>query len=84
MSVLSKPYFHDEAAAYQFLKALLWPNGPTCPHCGNADATKIGELKGNTTRHGLKKCYAWREQFKVKVGTVYEASHVPLHKWLQA
>jgi transposase-like protein len=84
MSVLSKPYFHDETAAYAFLEGLLWPNGPTCPHCGNANADKIGVLKGKTTRPGLKKCYACRSQFTVKVGTVYEASHIPLHKWLQA
>ncbi len=84
MSVLPKPYFHDEAEAYAFLERLLWPNGPTCPHCGNADAEKIGALTGKTTRIGLKKCYACREQFTVKVGTVYESSHVPLHKWLQA
>jgi transposase-like protein len=84
MSVLSKPYFHDETEAYAFLEGLLWPEGPTCPHCGNADPEKIGQLKGKTTRVGLKKCYACREQFTVKVGTVYESSHVPLHKWLQA
>lgn len=84
MSVLSKPYFHDETAAYAFLEGLLWPNGPTCPHCGNVDAAKIGVLKGKTTRPGLKKCYECRKQFTVKVGTVYEASHIPLHKWLQA
>lgn len=84
MSVLSKPYFHDEPEAYAFLERQLWPNGPTCPHCGNADPEKIGVLKGKSTRIGLKKCYACREQFTVKVGTVYESSHVPLHKWLQA
>ena len=84
MSVLSEPYFHDEAAAYQFLEGILWPHGPTCPHCDNADAAKIGPLKGKTTRVGLKKCYECRKQFTVKVGTVYEDSHIPLHKWLQA
>jgi len=84
MSVLSEPYFHDEAAAYQFLEGILWPHGPTCPHCGNADAAKIGALKGKTTRVGLKKCYECRKQFTVKVGTVYEDSHIPLDKWLQA
>jgi transposase-like protein len=84
MSVLSKPYFHDETAAYAFFERLLWPNGPTCPHCGNADAAKIGQLKGKTTRPGLKKCYECRKQFTVKVGTVYESSHIALHKWLQA
>jgi transposase-like protein len=84
MSVLSKPYFHDEAAAYAFLEGLLWPEGPTCPHCGNADSSRIGALKGSATRPGVKKCYACRKQFTVKVDTVYESSHVPLHKWLQA
>ena len=84
MSVLSKPYFHDETAAYAFLEGVIWPEGPTCPHCGNADSAKIGTLKGSATRQGVKKCYACRKQFTVKVGTVYESSHVPLHKWLQA
>lgn len=84
MSVLSKPYFHDETAAYAFLEGVIWPEGPTCPHCGNVDSGKIGTLKGSATRPGVKKCYACRKQFTVKVGTVYESSHVPLHKWLQA
>lgn len=82
MSVLSKPYFHDEPAAYAYLESVLWPNGPVCPHCGSLD--KVYELKGKTTRIGLKKCGACRAQFTVKVGTVYESSHIPLHKWLQA
>jgi len=49
MSVLSRPEFHDEAAAFAHLEATLWPNGPTCPHCGNCDAAKIGDLKLQTT-----------------------------------
>lgn len=82
MSILSKPYFHNEVAAYDYLENLLWPNGPVCPHCGGGD--KIYKLEGNATRLGLKKCGHCRKQFTVKVGTVYEASHIPLHKWLQA
>jgi hypothetical protein len=35
-------------------------------------------------RHGLKKCGACRKQFTVRVGTVFESSHVPLHIWLRA
>lgn len=84
MSLLNRPYFHDETAAYAYLEGLLWPNGPTCPHCGNADVAKIGTLKGASTRPGVRKCYACRKQFTVKVGTVYESSHIALHKWLQA
>jgi hypothetical protein len=43
-----------------------------------------GALKGKSTRPGVYKCYACRKPFTVKVGTIFEASHVPLHKWLQA
>jgi transposase-like protein len=82
MSILSQPIFHDEQAAYDFLEAIVWPDGPTCPHCGACD--RIYELKGKTTRIGLRKCGHCRKPFTVKVGTVFESSHVPLHKWLQA
>ena len=87
MSVLSKPYFQDEAAAFAKLESIVWPNGPTCPKCGAVD--RIGSLDGvkdkkGRVRHGLKKCYHCRSQFTVRVGTVFESSHIPLHKWLQA
>lgn len=82
MSVLTKPYFHDEAAAIEKLESILWADGPVCPHCGNMG--RIYELKGKSTRPGLRKCGECRKQFTVKVGTVFESSHVPLFKWLQA
>jgi len=83
-SVLDAPQFHDETAAYEYVEAALWPNGPTCPHCGNVDAAKIGRLQGKTTRPGLRKCYACRKPFTVKMGTIFEDSHAPLRLWLQA
>jgi transposase-like protein len=83
-SVLSDKHFHDEAAAYRFVEARIWANGVTCPHCGNADEAKIGALKGSSTRIGVRKCYACRKPFTVKVGTIFESSHVALHLWLQA
>lgn len=82
MSILSKPYFHDEAKAYEYLEGILWPHGAVCPHCGNKERAK--KMGGEATRIGLYKCYACRKQFTVKVHTVYESSHIPLHKWLQA
>lgn len=82
MSVLSAPYFHDEEAAYAKLESIVWPNGPVCPHCGGVE--RIGKLKGSATRIGVHKCYQCRKQFTVKVGTVFESSHVPLYKWFQA
>lgn len=82
MSILSAPYFHDETAAIKHLESIVWADGIVCPKCGVVDNS--GELKGKSTRPGLRKCYACRKQFTVKVGTVFESSHIPLHKWLQA
>ena len=84
MPALVPDYFRDEAAAFSYIEGRLWPHGPTCPHCGNADSAKIKPLAGKTTRLGLKKCYACYKPFTVKVGTIFESSHVPLHLWLQA
>ena len=82
MSVLSSPHFHNEDAAYRFVEARVWPKGRVCPHCGVVDHS--GKLKGKSTRIGTYKCYACRKPFTVKVGTIFEASHVRLHIWLQA
>ena len=82
MFVLSKPYFRDESAAYAKLEEILWNGEPVCPHCGGIG--KIYEIKGKSARIGLKKCGHCRKQFTVKVGTVFESSHVTLHKWFQA
>ncbi|RCW85095.1 IS1595 family transposase [Paracoccus lutimaris] len=93
MSVLSKPYMHDEAAAFAHVESIIWPDGPVCPHCGNCG--KVYVLTGvrskpskknpeGVERHGLKKCAECRKQFTVRIGTIFEESHIPLHKWLQA
>ena len=81
-SILSKPYFRSEAAAYEFLESELWPSGPVCPHCRSTD--RIGKMRGESTRAGVYKCYVCRKPFTVKIGTIFESSHVALHLWLQA
>src|SRR5437870_1963841 len=81
-SKLSATHFHNEQAAYVVVEACLWPDGPVCPHCGTIGHAY--EIKGARTRIGLRKCGACRKQFTVKVGTIFEDSHIPLHKWLQA
>lgn len=81
-SVLSAAHFHSEEAAYRFVEAQLWANGRPCPHCGVLD--KSGPLKGKSTRIGVYKCYACRKPFTVKVGSIFESSHIKLHVWLQA
>jgi transposase-like protein len=81
-SLLSSKSFLDEESAYAFLEVRLWPDGPVCPHCGSKE--RITKLKGKSTRIGTYKCNACRKPFTVKVGTVFESSHIPLRTWLQA
>ncbi len=81
-SVLDEARFRNEEAAYAYVEAMVWPNGRVCPHCGVVD--KSGPLKGKSTRIGVYKCYACRKPFTVKVGTIFEKSHVQMHVWLQA
>ncbi len=76
------PYFQDEQAAYAFVESHVWPEGAICPRCGCGD--RVGKMAGRSTRIGTYKCYRCRKPFTVKVGTIFEASHLPLHLWLQA
>jgi transposase-like protein len=84
---LSLAKFTDltESNARAILEFLRWPDGPVCPHCGEINNAR--ELKGRPdskkpVRKGVWKCYGCREQFSVTVGTVFEDSHIPLHRWL--
>src|SRR5215475_8975242 len=81
-SIIEAKAFQDEAAAYAWVETRVWPDGPICPHCGGVD--RISKMKGKSTRVGVYKCYHCRKQFTVKVGTVFEDSHVPMRLWLQA
>jgi transposase-like protein len=81
-SYLSAPHFHDEAAAFRFVEDRVWPTGPVCPHC--ACVERIGKLEGKSTRQGVYKCYNCRKPFTVRVGTIFEDSHIPLKLWMQA
>ncbi len=80
-SVLNAPQFQNEATAFAYVEAHLWPNGPVCPHCGSGD--RVGRLNGKTTRPGLCKCYSCKKPFTVRIGTIFESSHLALHLWLQ-
>lgn len=82
MSVLSNPIFHDEKAAYEYVESILWPDGPICPKCGVLDNAYI--LNGKRARTGLRRCKDCKKDFTVKVGTVFESSHIKMHQWLQA
>jgi len=87
-AIFDNPIFHDEDAAREHLEAICWPHGPVCPHCGATERTcriqSHSQEKGKGARPGLWCCGKCRQQFTVTVGTVFESSKVPLHKWLYA
>jgi transposase-like protein len=74
--------YDDETAARKHLEKLQWPDGPICPHCGVINEATL--LKGESTRPGVYKCRPCQKPFSVTVGTLFEDSKVPLHKWLYA
>lgn len=87
---LFDPRYQDEDTAREHLESLHWPDGPVCPHCGSVKCTRLPPQKGRKTkahpegfiRKGVVQCNDCRQQFTVTVGTVFESSKVPLHKWL--
>lgn len=81
-ALFTEPRFQDDDAAREHLEALRWPTGSVCPHCGGAD--RQSKLEGTSHRAGLYFCGHCRQQYTVTVGTVFERSKVPLHKWVLA
>ena len=74
--------FANENVARAMVEKLFWPDGPVCPHCG-----LVGngyKLQGKSTRPGLYKCGGCRKPFTVTMRSIFEDSHLPLHKWLYA
>jgi transposase-like protein len=91
LSTLAK-HFSDEAAAWELVEAMRWPDGPVCPHCGDRNRAYFIKPRngtrttstGRVTHRRLWKCKACKKQFSVLVGTIFERSQVPLSKWLLA
>ncbi|MBV8568875.1 MAG: IS1595 family transposase, partial [Methylobacteriaceae bacterium] len=69
--------FPDQESARVYLEGRLWPNGPRCPICG------LGE-RITARKEGFYRCNQCKEDFTVRTGTIFERSHVPLHKWVYA
>ena len=81
------PRYQNEDAAREYLEARLWPSGPLCPHCAvTGNIYKLESRPGSKSklRKGVYKCGGCRKQFTVTVGTIFEDSHIPLHRWLLA
>ncbi len=86
LSTIASQY-SDEDAAQAFFKNIRWPNGAACVHCGSLKVYALTPKEGSTkSRKALKlwKCGDCKGQFTVTVGTIFEDSHIPLHKWLLA
>src|SRR5215470_2195113 len=79
---ITNPAFTDEDKAREWLEASRWPDGPVCPFCGQLDT--VSALGGKSMGPGWFHCSDCRDKFTVRVGTLYERSHIPLHKWLLA
>jgi transposase-like protein len=69
--------FPDQETARKYLEGRLWPQGPRCPVCG------LGE-RITERANGFYRCNQCKEDFTVRTGTIFERSHVPLHKWVYA
>src|ERR1700719_3262638 len=80
--LLSDPVYHNEDAARAFLEQVRWPDFVFCPICGSVE--KIAKLQGESMGPGWWYCGACKGKFTVRVGSIYERSHIPLHKWLLA
>lgn len=94
LAAIAERYGNEESAR-AFLEATRWPHGAVCPKCGCINARRLGSVRGQ--RKGLGKvgkskpcppglwfCLECEAHFTVTVGTVMEASKIPLHKWLLA
>lgn len=77
---LTNPIFTNEAKAIAHMEHDRWPNGVNCPLCGCDRPKKMG----GKTQAGMFLCPDCRGKFTVRTGTVFERSHIPLHKWLLA
>lgn len=77
---LTNPIFTNEEKAVEHMEADRWPTGAFCPFCGSVNVHKMG----GKTQAGMWLCNDCRDKFTVRTGTVFERSHIPLHKWLLA
>src|SRR3954453_6919924 len=84
---LTDPIFNDEDLSRAYFEEIRWPNGVSCPHCGNVNSARIYSIATNAAkkiRAGLRECQDCHGQFTVRTGSVMESSHVSLTKWALA
>lgn len=70
-------YFANEDVAVKYAAEQRWPEGVTCPHCGEQNVGFV-----STRRLWQCKNKACKKQFTVKTGSLMEDSPIPVSKWL--
>ena len=75
----------DELTAVEFFENQRWGNTPCCVKCGSVDVYKMADAKaGERNRRFLWRCRDCKEQYTVRIGTVYEESRIELRHWAYA
>lgn len=75
----------DETAAVEFLEKQRWESTPACVKCGSVDVYKMVDAKtGERNKRFLWRCHDCKEQYTVRIGTVYEESRIELRHWCYA
>lgn len=71
----------SDAACFEQVRALRWPQGVVCPHCGVREVIKRGkdEVEAERQRYQCKGC---SKRFDDLTGTVFEGHHQPLKAWV--
>src|SRR5258708_37603537 len=81
LSVFNSRALQDEAAAYRWVEAQIWPDGPVCPHCGGVD--RLSPMKRTSTPIGTAPGHPCRKPLTGQRGTLFPSSHIPIRMWRQ-
>lgn len=73
--------FPTEQSAIDHFTAIRWAGGKSCPLCGCADEGKIGRMAKAGVPTNQYKCYACRQKFSIRVGTIFQDTKLPLRTW---
>jgi len=80
--------FPSDDECLKYIEQMRWPDGKVrCPVCGNDHISRI--TRKSTTKNVRKSLYqclepTCKQQFSATSGTIFNDSHLPLHKWFMA
>jgi len=72
----------DEKTAVEFMEKQRWGDHPACPHCGDLNVYQMKDSKTGERQANYRwRCHGCKDQFTVRIGTVFEESRIPLMHW---